>query len=143
MNAYIYAADLWCEGCGAKLREELPAPEGADPEDEYTFNSDDYPKYAVDGGGEADSPQHCAAGADCVDAIELPTGDRIGAWLENDLTPDGVEYVVEAIQEAREDSADTPHARYRRAVTALWAGWYAEYDVVCDAMYPPEPETEE
>ena len=33
MNAYIFAADLWCEGCGAKLREELPAPEGADPED--------------------------------------------------------------------------------------------------------------
>ncbi len=57
-DAYIYSADIYCADCARKLMETLAVPVGADPDDENTFDSDDYPKgpYA-DGGGEADSAQ--------------------------------------------------------------------------------------
>jgi len=84
MNAYIYQADIYCEECGALIRQELDEQGAcpADPTDESTFDSDEYPKgpYA-DGGGEADCPQHCAA---------------CGVFLENSLTSEGVAYVKEA-----------------------------------------------
>lgn len=116
MRAYIYCADVFCEDCGEKIRQALDyeglAP--ADPEDEYSYDSDDYPKGPYpDGGGEADCPQHCGAGADCLNAIELSDGTKIGAWLENDLTSEGAEYVRQAVQEGGE-------------VAALWAKWYAD-----------------
>ena len=55
-----------------------------------------------------------------IDALQQVSPDvartiRIGAWLENPLTADGVAYVREAIQ-------DNP----RGAVTRLWRRWYAE-----------------
>lgn len=94
MNVYMYAADLWCEECGAKIYDELTeagnAPE--DPEDDSSFDSDDFPKGPYsDGGGEADSPNHCAAGSDCINAV-----DGNGVFLENPLTEVGYEYVKEA-----------------------------------------------
>jgi len=116
MQAYIYCADIYCEDCGKEIRENINreglAP--ADPDDEHTYDSDEYPKgpYA-EGGGEADCPQHCGSGAGCVNAIELSDGRKIGAWLENDLTTEGVEYVREAIR-GRGDAAE------------LWAEWYAD-----------------
>jgi hypothetical protein len=83
MDAYMYQAELYCPECADKIKERLDA-EGArpnDPADESSFDSDDYPKgpYA-DGGGESDSPENCA-------------GCHI--WLENPLTDDGVEHVLE------------------------------------------------
>ncbi len=90
MNAYIYQADIYCEECGALIRQELDEQGAcpADPTDESTFDSDEYPKgpYA-DGGGEADCPQHCAA---------------CGVFLENPLTSDGIEYVKSAISERQD-----------------------------------------
>jgi hypothetical protein len=47
--------------------------------DEYTFDSDDFPK-GFSGSSESDSPQHCAT---------------CGEFLENDLTSDGDAYVLE------------------------------------------------
>jgi len=79
MEAYIYQADIYCKECGEKLKLALDSPEN--PDDETTFDSDEYPKGPFcDGGGEADSPQHCA---DC----KVP--------LENPLTADGEEYAKE------------------------------------------------
>jgi hypothetical protein len=83
MKAYIYQADIYCEDCGQAIKTELDkaGKTPADPDDEYTFDSDEYPKGPYsDGGGEADSPQHCA---DCH------------TFLENPLTSDGREYVRE------------------------------------------------
>jgi hypothetical protein len=79
MDVYLYAADLFCEDCGDKIKASLAAQ--ADPDNESTWDSDEYPKgpYA-EGGGEADSPQHC---------------DDCGVFLENPLTNDGARYVVE------------------------------------------------
>lgn len=85
MDVYMYQAALLCEDCGRKTRLELKkagkAP--ADPRDETSYDSDDYPKgpYA-DGGGESDSPGSC---------------DQCGVFLENDLTEEGIEYVKDLI----------------------------------------------
>lgn len=82
---YIYQADLWCDDCGADLCRELPTPEGYDPQNESSWDSDDYPKYADPEA--TDTPQHCANGIEC--------GDIIG----DELTDEGHEYVREAWRE--------------------------------------------
>ena len=119
MLVYIYAADIYCEQCGEAIRKRI-AREGfapADPDDERSYDSDEFPKGPYcDGGGEADCPQHCGAGPQCVNAIEFDDGHKVGAWLENELTTDGVEYVCEAIREGGE-------------VAELWADYYRDYDL--------------
>jgi hypothetical protein len=111
--AYIYQADVWCDDCGKAICEQLQkaglAP--ANPADEHTFDSDEYPKRAGDD-DESDSPQHCAAGEDCLNAIVLP-GGNVG-FLFGELTAVGVEYVKEAIAEGGE-------------VADLWKEHYADY----------------
>ena len=132
MRAYAYAADLWCEACGRAIRERLDA-EGRRPGGpksrlrEQDFDSDEYPKgpYA-DGGGEADAPAHCAAGAECARALELgrpgedmrgaPASILVGAHLENPLTPEGEAYVLAAACEAGD--------RHSRAVAEFWLRAY-------------------
>jgi hypothetical protein len=58
-----------------------PAKEPRDPDDESSYDSDDWPKGPYrHGGGEADCPQHCGA---------------CGLFLENALTDDGDSYVRE------------------------------------------------
>ena len=71
----------------------------ADPDNEWSYDSDDYPKRAGDD-EEADGPQHCAAREHCLHAIVLPSGRKIGL-LFGELTRDGVEYVKEAIAETQ------------------------------------------
>src|SRR5208283_3285117 len=93
------------------LRREGHAP--TDPQDETSYDSDEYPKFAGDA-GEADCPQHCGAGEDCLEAIELPSGRKIGALLSTDLTSDGVRYTQEAIAAGGE-------------VADLWAEEFAAY----------------
>lgn len=116
MQAYIYCADIYCEDCGRAIRKRIKA-EGfapADPRDETSYDSDEYPKGPYDeGGGEADCPQHCGSGADCLNALELSNGTKVGAWLENPLTRDGANYVREALAEGGE-------------VAGLWGQWYSE-----------------
>ncbi|MFN0317543.1 MAG: hypothetical protein ACKVQA_21165 [Burkholderiales bacterium] len=118
MNAYIYKADIYCEECAREIMarihgekeseaerevhaalEGLGLDEGEMPKttayltkkrlavimqgftDDYC-DSSEYPKGPYDeGGGEADSPQHCGG---CRE------------FLENPLTPDGMEYVRDA-----------------------------------------------
>jgi len=117
MQAYIYCADIYCEDCGRAIKraiqQEGNAP--ADPADEYSFNSDEYLKGPYpEGGGEADCPQHCGDGPDCENAIEFDDGTKIGAWLENALTAEGVTCVREAIAEDPDNE-----------VCQLWAEWYS------------------
>lgn len=110
MNVYIYAAELYCKECGEAIRKRL-TEEGLTPEYD-DFLKGPYP----DGGGEADCPQHCRAGPECFNAIELSNGTKVGAWLENDLTLDGIEYVHKAIREGGE-------------VAELWARVYWGYNL--------------
>lgn len=110
MNAYIYRAALWCEDCIADVKKRLIAEgvlvtgalKGCDPDDEHTFDSDDFPKGPCsDGGGEADCPQHC---------------DGCHCHLENPLTSHGCEYVAQALLEYNGDAE----------VLATWAEFYAD-----------------
>ena len=79
MDAYIYNAALLCEECASELRVELGNENQPD-----TGDSNDYPQGPyTNGGGEADSPQHCDS---CQD------------FLENPLTGNGENYVKEAIE---------------------------------------------
>ena len=99
MNVYIYNADLFCQECGERIKAELDAKgeTPANPNNERTFDSDQYPKGPYpDGGGESDSPQHCGSGAYCANFYILGW-IKVGVFLENKLTNDGVNYVKDAI----------------------------------------------
>ena len=106
MNAYIYQAALYCERCGNEIRERLTA-EGkapANPDDEITYDSDDFPKGPYpDGGGEADCPQHC---------------DSCNCHLENPATADGANHIRQSVldflcsNDGAEDVIETWRAYY-------------------------------
>ena len=109
---YIYQADVYCDTCGREirntLRKEANYPKYPDRED--TYDSDEFPKPCDE--CESDSPDHCAAGETCLNAITLPSGRKVGL-LMGELTRDGVEYVKEA-------------AKARTEVTDLWQTHYRD-----------------
>lgn len=115
--AAIYQAEIWCDCCAELIRERLDeiGTGDIDTTDEASYDSDEYPKHADDD-EEADSPQHCAAGEECVSAVELPSGQKIGCLIGTSLTSDGVEYVRQAVAEGGE-------------VAGFWAEEFADYDV--------------
>lgn len=113
MEAYVYQAALYCEECGAKIRAELDAsgkrPE--DPEDEPSYDSDDYPKGPYpDGGGEADTPQHC---------------DACFAFLENPLTSEGYAYTCEAVLDCAQEILRGEDAARERPSWQEWRPFYS------------------
>ena len=94
MDTYVYQAALWCEDCAKPIMAKL----GQDPK----FGSDHYPQGPYsDGGREADTPQHC---------------DACHAFLENPLTQDGYQYVLEQLTDGRGN----------REVEALWLDFYGD-----------------
>ena len=106
MDCYMYSAALYCARCGEGMRAQLKAAGLApgDPDDEGSYDSDAYPKGPfADGGGEADSPQHC---------------DECGEFLENPLTSLGREYVEEVCKE------DLAKGRNDSVSLSLWASFY-------------------
>lgn len=106
MDVYIYQADVYCEPDGLAIRDRLDegGSRPADPGDESSYDSDDYPKGPYpDGGGESDTPQHCAV---------------CGLFLENPLTSDGLEYVKEfVLRDLREGQTDSN-------AVEVWAPFY-------------------
>lgn len=118
--AFIYCADVWCDDCGEAIRQRL-TEEGkapADPDDEWSYDSDDFPKRADDD-DESDTPQHCAAGEGCVNAVEIE-GGKVGL-LFGELTSDGMAYVEEAIDDANRDGST-----WCREVVTLWYRHYSD-----------------
>jgi hypothetical protein len=115
MDAYVYAADLYCEDCGRAIQDELK-----DDGHEDTGDSEEYPQGPYpDGGGESDGPAHCGADAKCINAMTL-AGVTIGAWLGNPLTEEGVRYLQEML--------DAPNpSPYQRALHDFWRRVYADY----------------
>lgn len=122
--SYIYRADVWCDDCGRaicrRLKREGKSP--ANPDDEWTFDSDEYPKRAGDD-EESDTPEHCAAGEHCINAITLPSGEKVG-YLFGELTAVGVGYVKESVAEAEEGLGS-------KEVVELWQEHYRDkgYDL--------------
>jgi len=99
---YTYQAELWCPSCARSIRDELDAAgeRPADPDDLYSYDSDGYPKPVSWCSIESDAPDHCGAGAECLEAEELSDGSRVGRLLTEYLTAEGLAYVREAALEA-------------------------------------------
>jgi len=74
MKVYQYKASLYCEECGDEIIESL-----GEPPHDWPWDSNDYPVGPEDA-SEADSPQSC---------------DSCHVFLENPLTDDGNNYVIE------------------------------------------------
>ena len=91
MIGSIYCADVFCEDCTDKIESDCREDgtvkrmiaDGADPSDEYSYDSDEYPK-RCDVSEESDSPSHCGG---------------CGIFLENNLTTDGDDYVKETVND--------------------------------------------
>jgi hypothetical protein len=114
--AAIYCADMWCDDCADAIRKRLQWQEHAppDPNDERSYDSDEYPKHADDD-EESDTPQHCAAGEECLNAVELPSGHKVGV-LFGVLTSDGVDYVRQyALEEGSSE------------VVKLWVQYFSDH----------------
>lgn len=105
IDAFIYQAALLCEPCG-KAQQEACIREAHSTRQlmETGVDSEGYPAgpYA-DGGGEADTPQHC---------------DHCGTFLHNPLTGDGSTYVRDAFGEFVE---------LGRGKLEVLADWIREY----------------
>jgi hypothetical protein len=120
MEVYMYQADLYCNRCGIDIRKRLRR-EGKRP----SADSGEWPQRHFNGGGEADTPQHCGSGEDCLQPLELG-GNKFGCWLENQLTDEGKAYVRDRI-------AGDPAGQ--NVVTQFWA---EAYDIT-----PDEPDEDE
>jgi hypothetical protein len=99
---YAYQGALYCDSCGAKIAA------GLEPDED----SNHYPQHAIETYDETDCPQHCDCWESCLEAIELPSGRRVGALLACPLTLDGVEYVARAQRENPNEVADLWGERY-------------------------------
>jgi hypothetical protein len=114
-DVYVYQTSLLCADCADETFARLQKTTVVRDDD-----SDDLPHGPYsDGGGEADSPRHCDSAEDCVNAVRVPNGRRVGCPLGNPLTKYGERYVVASI--ARDVFGNTPHAR---AVGRLWLHVY-------------------
>jgi hypothetical protein len=75
MDAYIFQAELLCEACAKQAEIEIESGKVPD----HMGDPDQYPQGPIpQGGGEADSPQHCG---------------HCGKFLENPLTKEGDYFV--------------------------------------------------
>ena len=103
MNVFVYQAALLCEECGLAERERLSpwglTPPAADSEDSDLWPQGLYPN----GGGEADTPNHC---------------DHCGLFLENPLTSDGEAYVADLLIE------HFANGRGNKEILLEWAEFY-------------------
>lgn len=101
----IYQADVFCDNCADEIRSRLldaaTDEQGDEWQDEAAYDSGEFPKYMSDD-EEADCPQHCGSGEDCLEAEVLPSGRKIGALLSTSLTGDGADYVLAAVAEGGE-----------------------------------------
>lgn len=110
MDAYIYRAALYCEDDAKQITLDRYGMTLCSTAIAESINSEDTPQgpYA-DGGGKADSPQHC---------------DACGVFLENPLTDDGREYVLDAVNRYDFDASGQPD------VINAWREFYETDDIL-------------
>ena len=86
---YMYAATFYCDKCSRAIMEQLEADGKSDEGD-----SDGWPQYYDLDDEHTDGPEHCDCGPECLNAVEVADGRKIGAWLGNELTAEGQAYVA-------------------------------------------------
>jgi len=128
--AAIYDADIYCDDCVDAIKERLQkvGVGDIDIDDETSYDSGEYPKYCSDD-EESDSPQHCAAGEDCLNAHVMSDGTKIGYFFANNLTTDGEEYVKEAVKE------DRANGNFDSVACEVWAEYYDYIDFDLEGEY--------
>jgi hypothetical protein len=111
IDYYVYNADVYCPACAGEIRRRIDTqvPKPLIDRDD----SEDYPQGPYSG-DESDVPQHCGSHADCLEAIVLSNGLKIGKFLENTLTDEGVKWVKQAAKNRRGDNE----------VMNLWTNYY-------------------
>jgi len=117
MDAYIYQADLYCSECADAIKANVET--AVNPCFDWEI-SDNYPQGPYpDGGGEADTPQHCGS---------------CGKFLENPLTDAGREYVADLVEEFIDQHChNQEHSMtgclaqwiqfYGYEIKIIWQGW--------------------
>jgi hypothetical protein len=108
MDYYIYNADVYCSACATDIKRRIKAEDGP----RTTEDSDEWPQFVDQESNSSDSPQHCGSGEHCLNPHVFPSGFKAGAFLENDLTSYGRDYVKEM------------HADGPSEVTAFWVEFY-------------------
>jgi hypothetical protein len=131
---YIYNADTYCDSCGEKISANLIASgqAPANPRDEYSYDSDEFPKgdYPSES---TDGPSHCGSAGECLEGIDLgeygladnapmygAETRTVGALLSDELTEHGVSYLQEMLNEPTR----TP---YQNALHNFWRESFADY----------------
>jgi len=123
MDAYFYNADIYCEDCGARACADIKT---CHPEFEGSSDSNEYPQGpCVEGGGEADSFQHCGNGDQCINGIDIGDGIKVGMFLDNELTCDGVIYSCELLYEYTGGKGGS------NVILDIWADSLSDY-CLCD-----------
>lgn len=115
MRYFACDAELYCEDCANKYI--IPQTRAGFPEKMSAEETREFKQMIKDAwinpNEEWDSPEHCASREECVNAIEI--GEyKIGCWLENKLTSQGIEYVKEVIRDRS------------GLCWELWAGYYQD-----------------
>ena len=153
MSYAVYNADCWCESCADDIKRRLakelvetlrPSLRTKFPHsdvghlpsevyedfvqalieicDKHEMDSDDWP--STGHGAEAvDSPSHCGAAADCLEAEVLSDDCKIGALLGTILTDHGVSYLNEMLGEP-------PVNEHQRLVHEFWREQFEFYELV-------------
>lgn len=100
--AFTYQADVWCKHCGQNIINDLTAngKAPADPENESSYDSGDFPKSYDPDSESADSPQNCASGT--CGGVYTSNGRQLtyGTFLENGLTEDGYQALQQMLNKA-------------------------------------------
>ncbi len=122
-GTYIYQADVWCPTCAkeiaADIQQNYPQQVPADPTDERSYDSDDYPKGPFFD-EESDAPEHCS---------------NCHVFLENPLTTHGQEYMQQMVDEAlAKGRGEEPHIKE-------WMDFY-DYHPEGDEMKEASPASE-
>lgn len=119
---FMFQAAIYCEDCGKRLRADLDkqGKTPADPDDEASYDSDNYPKECL--AGESDTVSFCDSSERCEGAITLESGHKIGCWLEEDLTGEGVKSLQESL--ARKDLDKVLRSTYEEIAKRL----HVKYD---------------
>lgn len=101
MKVFEFQAALLCEDCGESIKAQLP---------DVSEDSDDFPQGPYsNGGGEADSPQHC---------------DACAVFLDNPLTPDGERYCLEQWEEYCTSGVGNPGVLFEWLTAYPWVWAY-------------------
>jgi hypothetical protein len=128
MDCYIYSADIWCTGCTEELKRDL-CETASDAEFRIgAEDSDDWPQGPFsDGGGESDTPQHCAH---CGEFLENPLTRHGGEYVKEQLadytSPDDAgELLATVVQYVRDRATDDGRGETSADCMATWREFYS------------------